>query len=166
MGIKKKAETDSEEDNTQFLPINYNNKINADKLKAMENVYLLQNKSHAMIVYGEKGLGKRSCTQCFIQKKKNVIKIYSNLENRFQLESVIHALKLDTNSVSSDSDLCFEEKIKKEFFAVCKKKPMIVYVEKFQDFDSQTAAFLVEITEMLLSRFPNFQTFVIKTLFF
>ncbi|MEH2960541.1 TIR domain-containing protein [Candidatus Merdisoma sp. JLR.KK006] len=160
-GNKKKAETDSEEDNTQFLPINYNNKINADKLKAMENVYLLQNKSHAMIVYGEKGLGKRSCTQCFIQKKKNVIKIYPNLENRFQLESVIHALKLDTNGVSSDSDLCFEEKIKKEFFAVCKKKPMIVYVEKFQDFDSQTAAFLVEITEILLSRFPNFQTFVI-----
>lgn len=158
---KKTAKTDSAEDTTQYLSANYNDKINVDKLNAMEKVYLFQHKSHAMVVYGEKGLGKKSCIHCFMQKKKNVIKISSNVENQFQLEPIIYALKLDTTSLSTDSDLCFEEQIKKEFLDICKKKPTIIYVEKFQDFDSQAATFLLEITNVLLSRFPDFQTFVI-----
>lgn len=157
----KIAGTDSEKDNTQFLSTNYNNKINADKLKAMKSIYSLQHQSHAMVVYGEKGLGKRSCIQCFIQNKKNVMKISPDTENQFQLKPIIHALKIDTTSVSTNSDLCFEEQIKKEFLSICKKKPAIIYVEKFQDFDSQTAVFLLETTEVLLSRFPAYQTFVI-----
>lgn len=160
-GNKKKMGTAKKEEVIELLPAKYNNKINADKLEAMESIYSFQTTSHVMVVYGEKGLGKRSCIQCFIQKKENVIIISPNTENRFQLEPVIHALNLDTNSLSLNSDLCFEDQIKKEFFAICKKKPLIIYIKQFHDFDSKTAAFLLETTEVLLNRFSVYQTFVI-----
>lgn len=160
-GTKKVTETDKEKEFPEILPENYNTEINADKLEAMESIFTLRTKPHAMVVYGEKGLGKRSCIQCFLQKKEKVIKISPDFENRFQLEPVIHALKLNTNCLSLDSDLCFEDQIKREFFAICKKEPMIIYIERFHNLDSQTAEFLLETTEVLLSRISHCQTFVI-----
>lgn len=160
-GNKKVTETDQTQETIELLPAKYNNKINADKLQSMEGIYSCQTKSHAMVVYGEKGLGKRSCIQYFLEKKKNVIRISPDSEIRFQLEPVIDAFNLNTNCLSTNSDLDFEDQIKKELFAICKKKPVIIYIEQFHNLDSKTAAFLLEAAEVLLSRFPTFQTFVI-----
>lgn len=160
-GAKHVTEAYKKKEIPEPLPANYNIKINVEKLEAMENIYKLQTKSHVVVVYGEKGLGKRSCTQYFLQNKKKIIKISPDTENRFQLEPVLHALQLDIDCLSLDSDLSFEEQTKREFFAICKKEPMIIYVEQFQYLDSQTSTFLLETTEMLLSRFPHCQTFII-----
>lgn len=160
-GAKHVTEAYKKKEIPEPLPANYNIKINVEKLEAMENIYKLQTKSHVVVVYGEKGLGKRSCTQYFLQNKKKIIKISPDTENRFQLEPVLHALQLDIDCLSLDSDLSFEEQTKREFFDICKKEPMIIYVEQFQYLDSQTSTFLLETTEMLLSRFPHCQTFII-----
>lgn len=163
-GCGKDILIDKEEDMPDFLPLNYNDKINADRLKAMESIFSLHTESHAVIIYGEKGLGKRSCIQRFLQEKRKVVKISPNSESRFQLEPIIHSLKMNTNCVSIDSDLCFEDQIKKDFFAMCKKEPVIIYVEQFHNLDSQTVRFLFETTEVLLTRFCDYRTFVIYEL--
>lgn len=160
-GVKNVTEIYKKKEVSEMLPMNYSAKINADKLEAIENIFSLQTKSHAIIVYGEKGLGKRSCIQCFLQKKKKVIKISPDFENQFQLKPVLHALNLDMNCLLLDSDLCFEDQIRREFFAICKKEPTIIYIEQFHNLDSQTAAFLLETIEILLSRIPHSQTFVL-----
>lgn len=144
------------------LPLlDYNSKINEDKLKIMESIYSLQTKSHAMIVYGEKGLGKKSCVQYFLQTKRKVIKISPSFENQYQLEPVMYALNLNTSNIPTDADLCFYDQVKRVFLATCKKQPIIIYIEQFNNLDPQTAAFLLEAAETLLSRFLTYQTFII-----
>lgn len=160
-GDKKKEKKCEDEIITEFFPIDYNNKINADKLEAMEGIYFKHTQSHAIIIYGEKGLGKKSCIQCFMREKKNIIKISPNLGNQYQLEPIIYSLKLDKKNLSTDSDLCFAEQIKKEFLTICKNQSVIIYIEQFNNFDSQTASFLLETIEALLSRFLVYQTFII-----
>ena len=160
-GTKNVIEVDKKKEGPEILPANYNAKINVDKLEAMESIFTLRTKSHAIVIYGEKGLGKRSCIQCFLHRKRKVIKISPDFENRFQLEPIINALKLDTSYLSLNSDLCFEDQIKREFFAICQKEQTIIYIEQFHNLDSQTAVFLLETTEVLLSRFSHYQTFAI-----
>ena len=158
----EKIEKNNKEDVVpEPFSINHYDKINEDKRKIMDNIFSYRTTSHAIIVYGEKGLGKRSCIQRFLHEKKKVIRVSPNAENRFQLEPVMSALELDTKYLSHNSDLCFEDQIRKEFLTICKKEPLIIYVERFYDLDSQTAKFLSETTEALLNRFLHYQTFMI-----
>lgn len=96
-----------------------------------------------------------------MRNKKDVIKISPSFDNQYQLEPIIKALNLDMSNFSFSSDLCFSDLIKKEFFIICKKKPMIFYIEHFSDFDIQTASFFLEIAELLLTRFVEYQTLLI-----
>lgn len=158
---KKTLENNKTEEMVELLSINFNHKINEDKRRIMEKIFSSQTTSHVIVVYGEKGLGKRSCVQQFLHEKKKVIKISPNVENRFQLEAVMSSLGIDTNYLKQNSDLSFEDQIKKEFFSICKKEPLIIYVERFFNMDSQTIKFLLETTEVLLNRFLHCQTFMI-----
>lgn len=143
------------------LSLDYNAKINSDKLNALNRIYSFHRKSHTVIIYGEKGLGKKSCIQRFLYGKENVIKITPNMENQFQLESIIHAIGLENTHLATDLGLGFEEQIKKEFLAICQKSPVIIYIQQFHNFDTQTASFLLEITDVLLNRFYAYETFII-----
>ena len=158
---EKIAENNKGDIVSDVFSINYNDKINEDRQELMKNIFSCRTTSHALVVYGEKGLGKRSCIQRFLHGKQKVIRISPNVENRFQLESVMSALELDTKYLPHNSDLCFEDQIRKAFLTICKKEPLIVYVEKFNVLDSQTTKFLFETTEALLNRFLHYQTFVI-----
>lgn len=117
-----------------------------------------------MIVYGEKGLGKKSCIQYFLHKESNIIKISSGFENQYQLEPILHTLKLNKNNSLLDSDLSFSEQIKRELLNICEKQPVIIYIQNFHDLDSQTVSFLLEITETLLTRLLSYKTFIIYEL--
>lgn len=68
---------------------------------------------------------------------------------------------MDINRLSVNSDLCFNDQVKKEIFTICKTNSVIIYIEKFNNFDAQTANFLIETTKILLSRFLSFRTLVI-----
>lgn len=160
-GTKCETEDSIKKEFPEILLPNYNTKINADKMDTIEKNFMRHTKSHAMIVYGEKGLGKRSCVQYFLQNKGKIIKISPRFENQIQLEPILYALKLDRNCFPFESDLCFEDQIKREFITICKKEPTIIYIEQFHNYDSQTASFLLNITETLLSRFSHSQTVII-----
>lgn len=159
-GVKITQEID-EKEIPEIFSANYNAKINEDKLEAIKDIFLRQTKTHAVVVYGEKGMGKRSCLQYFLHEKKELIKISPDFENRFHLEPVIYALNLDMNCLEQDSDLSLEAQVKREFFAICKNKPTIIYIEQFHRFDAHTSSFLLETAKALLSRYSDFQTFVI-----
>ena len=73
--------------------------IHDDELEIMENIYSSNKRSHALIVYGEKGLGKRSCIQYFLQKKNNIIKIINYLLiYLFTISSSSKAVRISTPS--------------------------------------------------------------------
>lgn len=159
-GSKKKI-TFEDNDLDNEVTYEYNTKINADKLSILEKLYNHLNKSHTVVLYGERGLGKKSCVQYFLQNKKNIIKIGSEYECSYQLQSVIHALGLDMSQLPTKTDLTFTDQIKKEFFSLCKSNSSIIYIEHFNTFDQQTQIFLLEITNVLLSRFLSYKTFII-----
>lgn len=138
--------------------------IHDDELGIMENIYSSNKRSHALIVYGEKGLGKRSSIQYFLQKKNNIIKISPTMGNSYQLESIVRALQLEPNLVLNNSDLSFEDQVKLKFLEMCRKNPVIIYVEHFQELDLQTAKFLLDTTQTLLNRFLDYQTYIIYEL--
>jgi len=160
-GETQNKQIDPKDYKANLFSIKYNDKINADRFEKMEDIFSRHTASHTMIIYGEKGLGKRSCVQRFLQTKESIITISPNIENRFQLEPIIHSFQLDVSRFLLDSDLCFEDQIKQKIFSICKLEPIIIYIEQFHDLDAQSARFLLDTTEILLSRFSAYRTFII-----
>lgn len=139
--------------------LDYDEKINSGKLSIINNTYETINKSHVLVVSGEKGLGKKSCIQYFLQNKENVIKITPNFDDQFQLQPIIQSLNLEIKD--NNKDLSYYEEIKKSFLAICSKCPSIIYLERFNEYDNYTAKFCLEIAEILLKRFNSSKTFII-----
>lgn len=144
-----------------FPTTHYNMKINAAKYKELASAYTSAVDSHAIIVYGEKGLGKRTCLQNFLDNKENLVKISSYYDNQFQLEPILYALNLDTSRYCLKNDLGFREQIKKEFLSYCNENNPIIYIEKLDEFEEATTNFLLEVCETLFTRYSSFRTIII-----
>lgn len=153
--------SDKNEIETDYMLPDYNEKINVGKLMEMKAAYENIDSTHAFVVYGEKGLGKKVCIQRFLAKKDNVIKITPNFESQYQFESIIYAMKLDTAGLDSDYDLEFKEKVRKEFLSYCQKNKPIIYIVKFDEFDVSTSSLLIDLLETLLIRYSDLQTILI-----
>jgi tetratricopeptide (TPR) repeat protein len=155
----KKKSRDNDQD-TLIISENYNEKINLNKLKELEIVYTGLKTSYIVNVYGEKGLGKKTCIQHFLENKKNVIKIISAYESQYHFSSIVQAFNLDISYAGYSQDLSFREQIKKEIILYCKEQPTIIYVERLDEFDAETTCFLLELASSLL-HYLNFKTLII-----
>lgn len=107
---------------TIFINTNFNFAINAEKSEELIRICTNTDISHAIVVYGEKRLGKRTCIQNMLYNKNNLVKICSYYENQFQLEPIIYAFNLDVSKIYPTNDLGFGEQIKKMFFCIVKNK--------------------------------------------
>lgn len=139
----------------------FHNNINAKRYETLCGCFENTRGIYAAVIYGEKGLGKKTCIERFLSDKEHVIRIKSSYQNQFQLEPIVYALNLGSKIKTGDSDLAFKEQIKKNFLAFCQHGVHIIYIENLNEFDIDTVQFLLEVTHTLLTRYVNSKTFLI-----
>ncbi len=107
-----------------------------------------------VLVYGERGLGKRSSIyRSFLEIKEKVIYyIRPFYEIRYKYDSIIQSLGLDVRDLLSQTDLDFESSIKRSAISLFSEKPSVVYVEHYHMFDKESRSFLYELAYSLLVR--------------
>lgn len=110
--------------------------------------------SRVVVVYGERGLGKRSCISRTLSETqgKSLHHIQPCCENYFKYESIIRSLGIDTSNLLSQNDLDFESNIKHRIISKFTETPSIVYIEHFHKFDEASRQLLYEIANILISR--------------
>ena len=110
--------------------------------------------SYMVVVYGERGLGKRSCISRSISeiKGRTIYHIQPFYENRYKYDSIIQSLNLDTTNILSEHDLDFESNIKRKIISKFTEVPSVVYIEHFHEFDENSRRLLYELAASLLIR--------------
>ena len=161
-GVPPSKEGNKNDDLGSFPVLeNYNEEINKDNFKLLKDKHSFSQTSYVVTVYGEKGLGKKACVQHFLGNKKNVIKILPINDTPYRFASIVHAFNLNFSCSRNTQDLKFQEQIKREVLLYCKRQPLIIYVEKLQEFDAETVNFLLELASNLLHQHLDFKTFLI-----
>lgn len=138
----------------------YNEEINSDKFILLEKVYTNLQTSYIINVYGEKGLGKKTCIQHFLINKKKIIKIIPTYESQYHFASIVQAFNLNFSYDDYTQDLSFREQLKREILLYCQKQQTIIYVEKLDEFDEESIIFLLELAKNLLNH-SNFLALMI-----
>jgi len=110
--------------------------------------------SYLVVVYGERGLGKRSCiSKCLSEiTEKPIYHIQPFYENRYKYDSIIQSINMDISSFLSDHDLDFESNIKRKIISKFTEVPSVVYIEHFHEFDEDSQRLLYELVASLLMR--------------
>ena len=131
--------------------------LNSCHLSRLRKIYSGVGLPHIVVVYGERGLGKRSCISNFLSeiKDKPIYHIRPFYENRYKYDGIIQSLNLDTVAWQSQNDLDFESEIKRRVLSICTKKPSIVYVEHFHEFDEDSRKFLFDLASTLIARYTK-----------
>ena len=113
--------------------------------------------AHIVVVYGERGLGKRSCISRALSgiKGKPIYHIRPFYENRYQYNSIVQSLNIDTSILPSQNDLDFESNIKRIIISKFTEEPSVVYVEHFHEFDKESRDLLYELAIVLISRYTE-----------
>ena len=148
------------------LPNEFSSKIKQSKNKLLKSLHKEQlaklqtifdnNLSpQVVIVYGEKGLGKRSCIAEALSHVSGrfIFCISPCYENHYQYASIVQSLKLDVDEIHAQSDLDFGSYIRYKMLSVCTKDPSIIYVEHFHEFDELSRALLYEVTLSIIARY-------------
>lgn len=113
--------------------------------------------AHIIVVYGERGLGKRSSIFSALSaiKGKSIYHVQPFYENRYKYDSIIQSLSLDTSTLLSQNDLDFESDIKRRIISIFTENPSIVYVEHFHQFDEESRKLLYELSVSLITRYTK-----------
>lgn len=110
--------------------------------------------SYVVVVYGERGLGKRNCISRSLSEIKGrpIYYIQPFYENRYKYDSIIQSLNLDMSNLLSEHDLDFESNIMRRIISKFTEVPSVVYVEHFHEFDENSRRLLYELATTLLIR--------------
>lgn len=110
--------------------------------------------SYMVVVFGERGLGKRSCISRSLSEiiGRPIYHIQPFYENRYKYDSIIQSLSLDTSNLLSEHDLDFESNIKRRIISKFTEVPSVVYIEHFHEFDEDSRRLLYELAASLLIR--------------
>lgn len=113
--------------------------------------------SHIVVVYGERGLGKRSCISRSLSEinGRPIFHILPFYENRYKYNSIIQSLSLDTSNLPAEYDLDFESTIKRKIISKFTEAPSVVYVEHFHEFDEDSRRLLYELAASLIIRYAQ-----------
>ena len=129
--------------------------------EALNSVYQNATSSKGVVVFGEKGLGKRTTINQFLRNKSNVIHVVPKVPQRFQLESIFSVLELNQSESSVHDDLMFPERVKKALIRKCNEKSSILYFEGLDNFDNSTLFFIIDFTKDILQHYPDLKTCII-----
>jgi len=113
--------------------------------------------SRIVVIYGERGLGKRSCVSRALSKikDKSLHYIQPCYENCYKYGSIIQSLNLDTNNIFSQHDLDFESGIKRKIISKFIENPCVVYIEHFHEFDEESRKMLYDVATSLIMRYAG-----------
>lgn len=131
--------------------------LNGCHLAHLRTIYSSGLFPHVVIIYGERGLGKRTCISNFLSEveDKSIYHIRPFYENRYKYDAIIQSLNLDMIALQPQNDLDFESEIKRKVLSICMKKPSIVYVEHFHEFDDDSRKLLFDLASTLISRYAK-----------
>lgn len=113
--------------------------------------------SRIIVIYGERGLGKRSSVSRALSKikDKSLHYIQPCYENCYKYGSIIQSLNLDTDNIFSQHDLDFESGIKRKIISKFIENPCVVYIEHFHEFDEESRKMLYDVSTSLIMRYAE-----------
>ena len=129
--------------------------LHEQELYALQNLYKNLQSSTAFVVFGEKGIGKRTTIQLFLDGKANVIHIVPTREPHYQLEPIVDALLGIGIKCDTWNDLMFPEILKKQLLSYCREKQIIVYFEGLDQYEDELVSFALDLSKEVLARYPN-----------
>lgn len=129
--------------------------LNISYLTRLRTVCSGDTPSHVVVVYGERGIGKRSCISKILSEfgDRAIYHIQPFYENSYKYDGIIRSLNLDANALRSQNDLDFETDIRRKIISICTKSSSIFYVEHFHEFDEESRTFLFELASTLIARY-------------
>lgn len=131
------------------------------ELQALQKAYRDLQASTATALWGEKGLGKRTVIQLFLDGKAGVIHIMPNRESHYQLEPIVDALANVGIECDTFDDLVFPERLKRQLLTCCKEKQTIFYFEGMDQYEEGLSAFVLDLSREILARHPNDKTLIL-----
>lgn len=132
-----------------------------EEYNLLQGIYNDLQASTVAAVLGEKGLGKKTVVQLFLDGKPGVIHIIPNQEPHYQLEPLVDAIKDMGALFDFSDDLIFPERLKKQLLALCKEKQSIFYFEGMDQYEEGLISYLLELSREILLRHPEYKTLLI-----
>lgn len=113
--------------------------------------------SHIIVVYGERGLGKRCCIYRVLSeiKSKAIYHIKPFYENRYKYDSIIQSIGLESTSWGHENDLDFESNVKRKIISLFTESPSIVYIEHFHEFDKESRKLIYDLATSMVVRYTQ-----------
>lgn len=142
-------------DKIEHAASNHLKSIHADHLEKLQSILNGGPFSQIVIVYGEKGLGKRSCIAEALSHMggRALFRINPGYENHYQYASIVQSLKLDLAEIRLQNDLDFSSHVRYKLLSACTKNPSIVYVEHYHEFDELSRILLYEAALSIITRY-------------
>lgn len=131
------------------------------ELQALQKIYCDLQASTATALWGEKGLGKKTVIQLFLDGKAGVIHTMPNREPHYQLEPMVNALANVGVECDALNDLVFPESLKRQLLACCKEKQTILYFEGMDQYEEGLFSFAIDLSREILVRHPKDKTLIL-----
>jgi len=144
--------------NRATLPMcNLESGINNGPLSQLLTACKQDDASRAIIVYGEKGLGKRSCIVKTLLDmiQRNVFYIKPVCEEQYQYENIIRSLALEVDSSKFGSGTNYSAEVKSQLLRICAEDSSVIYIEHFHKFNHPSQVLLIEIVYTLITRYAQ-----------
>lgn len=125
---------------------------------ALQQAYDHSGSSKALTILGEKGLGKSTVVNMFLDGKFGVIHISPNRDPHYQLEPLVDALGNSWSFFDNSSDLMLPERLKKHILDLCRKTRVILYFEGMDQYNDGLISFILDLTREILLRHPEYRT--------
>ena len=135
--------------------------FNASQLKTLKTLYDKSASSQVVVLYGERGLGKRTLIYQFLSSHSNTIKVIPCIENQYQYQPLLHALDVDLLAAEYSNGLDFQEQLKHSMIQKCQKERLIFYFENINQCEEDYITFLLEFAETIIRRYPVFNVFLL-----
>lgn len=132
-----------------------------EEYSLLQGIYRDLRASTAAVVLGEKGLGKRTVIQLFLDGKTGVIHVMPNREPHYQLEPLVDAIENGGALFASSDDLIFPERLKKQLLALSKEKQTIFYFEGMDQYEEGLVSFLLDLSREILLRHHEYKALLI-----
>lgn len=148
------------------------NFIQQDECKnKLETLYINSKQTTVVLVHGNKGLGKSSSINMFLNDKEHVIKISaSGLENSY-LQAIESSLRyhdtkkhITNRDCFEDNGLFYEEKMRKWLLEIVSKNQYILYFENVNKWSKDLLMFLKKFFVCLTHEYSTYNSFIVLQL--
>lgn len=135
-------------------------------VKKIDDIYNNLNCSEILLITGEKGVGKTTILDLFLEGHHNVLRIRQLFESNYFLNPVISSLKnigtmIDDIIQSEKNYMTPPELILREIITVCSEKMMIIVFEGVSSYQTLLLKYTLEILRTIIKNHPTLKTFFI-----